>query len=237
MQKKVEEEQDVANSLKEFVKRWPKFYYFIFDFFGPVYFGGVGPKEFIKKYPNKGKCYVLGSGTRRLFPETINIDVKAYPDVDIVADITNLPINTGEAPSVICDQALEHVRNPEKAVSEVERILIKGGYAYVSTPFLYPYHASPNDYQRWTHMGLRELFSNFEIVEVGVRCGPFSTFTVYCCYFFATLFSFGSKKLYWTLVYASTFLFFPIKFLDVIGNRLPQSINMAGVLYCVVRKK
>jgi len=238
MQKvKKESEQDAANSLKEFLKRWPRFYYFVFDFFGPVYFGGVGPKDFLEKYPTKGKCFNLGSGTRRITSEIINVDATPYKEVDIVADVTNLPIDSDQASSVICDQVLEHVQRPSKAVNEIERILKKGKYAYISTPFLYPYHASPDDYHRWTHKGLENLFSNFEVVEVGVRCGPFSTLATNGCYFFASIFSFGSKRLYWLFVYAFTFIFFPIKFLDVFGNRMPQSMHMAAVLYCVVRKK
>lgn len=229
-------ENTAATGLKEFFKRWPKFYYFVYDKLGPLYFGGLSAQEFLKKYPPKGLCYNLGSGTRIIASGVTNIDSSAYPNVDVVADITALPTGDGEVSSVLCTEVLEHVREPELAVAEMKRILVHGGYAYVTVPFLYPYHASPDDFTRWTHIGLRDLFSEFEIVELGVRSGPFSVLTAHLCYFFASIFSFGNPKIYWTLTLGFTFIFFPIKFLDIIGNKIPQSINMAALLYCVVKK-
>jgi SAM-dependent methyltransferase len=228
--------RQAANSLKEFFKRWPRFYYFVFDFFGPVYFGGLGSRAFLERYPLDGLCLNLGSGARRIAPGVVNIDMTTYDAVDVVADITRLPYGDSTVARIICDQVLEHVVHPKEVVGEIHRVLKPGGYAYISMPFMYPFHASPSDYQRYTHVGLRHLLKDFEVVDLGVRCGPFSTLTVYLCYFVASLLSFGNERLYWILVYATTFLFFPIKFLDVIGNHLPFAIHMAAVPYCVVRK-
>lgn len=229
--------KDDANELKEFFKQWPRFYYSVFDFFGPVYFGGLSPKNFLKKFPFEGDCYNLGAGARRISPEMRTIDIASYPSVDIVADISNLPLKDASVARIVCDQVLEHVEYPKKVAQEIYRVLQIGGYAYISLPFMYPFHASPSDFRRYTHVGLPAIFSEMEVVEVGVRSGPFSALTTYLCYLFASVFSFGSERLYWFLVLASTFIFFPLKFLDVIGNRLPFAINVASVLYCVVRKK
>ncbi len=228
--------QEDGNGLKEYFKRWPRFYYFVFDFFGPVYFGGLGPKHFLEKYPFDGDCYNLGAGARRIAPEVYNVDITKYQSVDIVADISDLPLKDASVGRIICDQVLEHVENPDKVVQEIFRVLKPGEYAYVSLPFMYPFHASPSDFQRYTHIGLQRILASGDVQEVGVRSGPFSTLTTYLCYVFASLFSFGNVRLYWFLVLISTFIFFPIKFLDVIGNRLPFAIHMASVLYCVVRK-
>ncbi len=225
-----------GNTVKEYFKRWPRFYYFIFDFFGPVYFGGLGAKAFLKKYPTVGIRLNVGAGARRIAPGVTNVDICKYESVDVVAEITSLPFQDSSVDQIICDQVLEHVRNPQAAVDELRRVLKSGGYAYISVPFMYPFHASPSDFQRFTHEGLRELFRSCTLVELGVRCGPFSTLTTYLCYLFATLFSFGSERVYWVLVYASTFVFFPLKVLDVFANRLPHAIHMASVLYCVIRK-
>jgi SAM-dependent methyltransferase len=225
-----------ANSIKEFFKRWPRFYYFVFDFLGPVYFGGLGPRQFLQRYASEGICLNLGSGARKFGSNVINVDITPYGGVDVVADITKLPHPDESVNHIVCDQALEHVQNPELVVAEIFRVLQSGGFAYISTPFMYAFHASPSDYQRFTVEGLKKILNNFEVVEIGTRSGPFSTLTVYLCYLTATLFSFGNERLYWTLALVSTLIFFPIKYLDVIGNRLPFSKNMAAVLYCVVRK-
>jgi len=237
MQKKVEEEQDVANSLKEFVKRWPKFYYFIFDFFGPVYFGGLNPKSFLHRYQDGGLVLNLGSGNRRLTPDSVNVDSCKYENVDVVADLSKLPYANESVSTIVCTEVLEHVFDIEGAVEEVYRVLRTDGYGYISIPFLYPFHTSPSDYRRWTHVGLKDLFHKFEIVEIGVRSGPFSALATQLCFITSLLLSFGNKKIYWILNYASIFIFFPIKFLDIIANRLPFAIHSSALIYCVVKKK
>ena len=70
----------------------------------------------------------------------------------------------------------------------------------MTLPFLYPFHDSPNDFHRWIDEGAKRILKQFEIIHLGVRAGPFSALTVYACYFFATLFSFGSLRLYELLV-------------------------------------
>lgn len=229
--------QAPANGIKEFFKRWPKLYYFIFDFFSPVYFGGLSSVGFLHKYQRAGVTLNLGSGARRLAQEVINVDIENYDGVDVVADITQLPYETASIARIICDQTLEHIPNVEEVVKEIYRVLESGGYAYVSTPFMYPFHASPSDYQRWTHVGLKYLLRDFEMVEIGVRCGPFSTLTTHLCYLAGSLFSFGSERLYWLIVYAAAVPLFPLKCLDIVGNHLPFVMHMASVPCCVVKKK
>ena len=225
------------NDIKEFFKRWPGFYSFMYDFFSPIYFGGLSPRSFLKKYPNTGLCLNLGSGTRRIDAQVLNVDIANYDGVDVVADITKLPYSDGGIARIICDQTLEHLHNPEQAIMEIRRVLAPGGYGYISTPFMYPFHASPSDYQRWTHVGLKHLLKDFEIIEIGVRSGPFSTFTVHLCYLFASLLSFGNERLYWLIVYSMGIPLFPVKCLDILGNKLPFAINMSSVPYVVIQKQ
>jgi hypothetical protein len=119
----------------------------------------------------------------------------------------------------------------------MRRILNDGGVGYISTPFLYPFHSSPSDYHRWTEQGLRNLFKDFTMREIGVRCGMMSGLSIWVCYGFARLFSFGSVRLYWFLVNIALLLFFPIKFLDIIMNVFPGGMHTASVLYCVIEKR
>jgi ubiquinone/menaquinone biosynthesis C-methylase UbiE len=156
--------------------------------------------------------------------------------VDVVADLTRLPNDENSVDGFICDNVLEHVDNPTRAVSELYRVLKPGGIGYVSTPFLYPFHASPYDYQRWTALGLKKLFHEFSSVEVKTRSGLFSTLNVWLCYVLPSFFSFGSDKIYWLLVNISLFIFFPVKLLDSIAVHLPFSEHTAAVFYCIVKK-
>lgn len=225
------------NRLRNFFKQWPNFYYFIGVVFGPMMFVGLSGKNFLKKYPTSGKKFNLGSGPRWLGRDVINVDIFPYKGVSLVADIVELPIPAASVSRVICDNVLEHVTEPEKVVSEIDRVLEPGGLAYFCNPFFYPFHASPNDFSRWTDAGFLRLLKKFEIVEKGVRAGIFSSLSMYLCYLLATLFSFGSKNLYWFLVNISIFLFFPVKLLDLIFYKLPFTENAAAVLYWVAKKK
>jgi SAM-dependent methyltransferase len=232
--------QKSADEIREFFKRWPKLYYVIVYIFGPAYLGHMTPKNFLSTYfsDSKGnhKILNLGSGPRVIREDILNVDITKYSKVSIVASLTDLPIENASIDGFVCDNVLEHVADFNVAVHEMYRVLKVGGVGYVSTPFMYPFHASPDDYTRWTEKGLRHLFKDFEIVEVGTRSGIFSTINVTLCYFLPTLFSFGSDRLYWFLVNLSLFIFFPIKFLDICANRLPFSTRTASILYCVVRK-
>lgn len=226
------------SAIRDFFKQWPKFYYFVEVVFGPVLFLGLNAKKFLSKYNISGEVINVGSGPRRLTPDVKNVDKFNYEGVDIVADIEEgIPLKDGSVTGIVCDNVLEHLPHPQRAVVEFERILKSGGLAYISTPFFYPFHASPCDYTRWTKQGLIELFEGFEVVEVGVRSGPFSSLSVTLSYLFATIFSFGNNFLYWLLLDLSLLIFFPIKFLDIIFNYWPNAINMAATIYLVVRKK
>jgi len=48
----------------------------------------------------------------------------------------------------------------------MHRLLRKGGVAFVSVPFMYPVHADPFDFQRFTEDGLRDVFKDFGAIEI-----------------------------------------------------------------------
>jgi SAM-dependent methyltransferase len=58
---------------------------------------------------------------------------------------------------VIADQVLEHVRDVDAAVRNIREMVAPGGHALIATPFLFRVHGRPNDFRRWTEVGLRQL--------------------------------------------------------------------------------
>ncbi|MEK7531794.1 MAG: methyltransferase domain-containing protein [Patescibacteria group bacterium] len=223
--------------IRNFFKRWPALYYTAVIVFGPTLLVGLNPKRFLRRYGEEGKIVNLGSGPRVLSPEIINVDIEKYEGVSIISDLADLPFEDGSISRIICDNVLEHVKDTARAVGEMKRILETGGFAYVSTPFLYPFHSSPSDYYRWSEEGLRAIFSEFEMVELGVRSGPFSALNTWLVYFFASLFSFGSERLFWILLDMFLILFFPVKFLDFLVLWIRPTRHLAAVYYCVVKKR
>lgn len=100
----------------------------------------------------------------------VNLASITHPD--IFADVSQVPIEAQCVDCVICTEVLEHLPNPQACVDEIRRILRRGGAAYVSVPFMYPVHADPYDFQRFTDEGLRRLFSDFKSVEI-VQMGSY----------------------------------------------------------------
>lgn len=224
--------------IREVFKRWPAFYFFIATVFGPVVFCGLSARKFLQKYPSDGVILNLGSGPRIFKNKNVlNVDMHQYAGVSVVADVTSVPKPDGSASRLISDNVLEHVKDPAAAVKEMHRLLERGGIAYIATPFLYPFHFSPSDYQRWSVEGLRELCIDFEMVEIGTRAGPFSALCAWASHTVGFIFSFGSPTLNSLVTNASMFVLWPLKLPDFIFNYWPRSHTVAAVLYCVIRKK
>lgn len=90
------------------------------------------------------------------------LDISAFPDIDIVADIQNMPqVESEKFDTIICTQVLEHVPNPFDAISELYRILRPGGRLLITVPFLNNYHMEPDDYWRFTEYALKHLLKEF----------------------------------------------------------------------------
>ncbi|MFA6006389.1 MAG: class I SAM-dependent methyltransferase [Candidatus Paceibacterota bacterium] len=221
---------------REHFKKWPRFYYFFAVVFGPLLLRGLSPKRFLCEYTVRGTIINLGSGPKIIAPGVTNMDIAQYPGVDIIGDASDMPLASATVDAIISDTVFEHLRTPGKAIQEVYRVLKPNGLVYITVPFIYPFHSSPSDFTRWTKLGLIELLSGFEILEIGVRAGPFSSLTVIICYLVATIFSVGNDTLYWFLLDISMILFFPVKLLDFIFSYWPKSIDMAAVVYCVAKK-
>lgn len=105
----------------------------------------------------------------------IDVEVRA-PHVLVVADAHRLPFGEGSVDAILCSEVIEHVRDPEAALSELWRVLAPGGRLVLSMPFLARIHEAPNDYTRWTEFGLRHRLetAGFDVVGIEPTGGPFA---------------------------------------------------------------
>lgn len=79
-------------------------------------------------------------------------DIEEKHNPDIVLDVTNMHQIEDKSIDVLnAIELFEHVEKIENGISECYRVLKKGGKLILSAPFLYPVHADPYDFQRWTH--------------------------------------------------------------------------------------
>ena len=69
--------------------------------------------------------------------------------------------------SVICNQVLEHVFNPNQFLNEILRVLKPGGNLLLTVPFVWDEHEQPWDYARYSSFGLKSLLerNGFVVVE------------------------------------------------------------------------
>lgn len=89
--------------------------------------------------------------------------------LDIVSDITAIPVDDESFDAIMCVEVFEHISEPARAVKEFSRILKKGGVLVITAPFcslthFAPYHFSSGYNRYWYEKILAEY--GFEIQEI-----------------------------------------------------------------------
>lgn len=107
---------------------------------------------------------------RWIGPGYFTLGYTADTSSDRLGDVTNLPLAEDELDAIVCTEVLEHCADPFYATIEMHRVLKPGGLLLVTSPFLWPWHGTPNypDYWRFTDQGWRYLLREFSSVELQV---------------------------------------------------------------------
>lgn len=125
-----------------------------------------------------GELLDIGCGTKpyqKFFPHIkkyVGLDLPNTPTqsskIDVYGDALNLPFPNETFDSVLSTQTLEHVKDPQKMIFEIARILKKDGRVLLTAPLAWKIHNEPNDYFRFTPFGLQELFekAGLEVLEI-----------------------------------------------------------------------
>ena len=102
----------------------------------------------------------------------LNIDTSSGPD--ILASAKNIPLENETIDAFLMCEVLEHVAEPEACLAEAARVLKPGGHGLITVPFLYPIHADPFDFQRWTgtRLSLALDRAGLNILELKPMGGP-----------------------------------------------------------------
>jgi SAM-dependent methyltransferase len=138
-----------------------------------VYDVGCGTKPFSDFLSERGMSYV-GIDAVDGFYGTARLDIVGTADA--------VPLGDGVADAVVSSQVIEHLADPEAAIEEARRILKRGGLLFVSFPFLYPLHAAPRDYFRYSRHGFEAICDRhgFEVVERHHQAGFWYAASIYC---------------------------------------------------------
>lgn len=103
-----------------------------------------------------------------------------YAKIDIVSDINNIPVSNESFDIIICTEVFEHIPEPIKALSEISRILKKGGKLLLTAPLGSGLHQEPFHFYGgytpyWYEKFLKD--NNFESIKILPNQGYFSFFS------------------------------------------------------------
>lgn len=88
-----------------------------------------------------------------------------YNSLDIISDIVNIPVEDESFDSIMCIEVLEHIVDPNKALSELTRILKKGGKLILTAPFASLTHYAPYHYST----GFNKYYYEFHLSKLGYK--------------------------------------------------------------------
>ncbi len=229
------------NKFKSLIKKQPWLFQFLTYAVGSASYFGKPPQRAIRELLGddiKNRIIInIGSGTRRINPHIINLDIFPFKNVDIVADARSLPFKDNTVDMIVTESTLEHIPNVFRSIAEITRVIKPGGFIYASIPFIMPFHASPNDYVRLTHVGLKTEFSGFETLEVKPRSGPVSGLITFLMYFLALPFSIFSETVYNFATYVFMVILSPLRIFDLLFDLFPRAVETSAVIYFIGKKK
>ena len=86
------------------------------------------------------------------------MDLFQFPGIDIVGDVLNPPLPDASYDTAVSTHVIEHVREPWVMAEQMHRVLKPGGTIIIMAPFMYPFHADPTDFFRFSEQGIASLF-------------------------------------------------------------------------------
>ena len=87
--------------------------------------------------------------------------------LDIVSDITAIPLPDKSLDAIMCTEVLEHIPNPVAALKEFARLLKPEGYLLITAPFASLTHFAPYHFAS----GLSRFFYEHHLRELGFNIG------------------------------------------------------------------
>ena len=184
--------------------------------------------KFILSLATGSRCLIIGAGDDQTIKQKIVLkdgsavvtDVIHSEIVDYVCDVTSLPFEDSQFDAVFIIAVLEHVVEPVQAVSEIARVLKEDALVFSAIPFMQQVHMGCFDFQRYTLLGHRWLFSSFEMIHLEPTSGAGSALLWSITSF---LQSFSNSKTVSLVSKAFVrIFFFWIKYFDIFQKNTPD---------------
>lgn len=168
----------------------------------------------------------------------VDITNNTKNNVDVIANIHNVPLPDNTFDVILCSEVLEHVMYIESAFNELARLLKPGGHIIITSPFAYPLHEEPFDYVRITPYMIRECASaaNLDIVQLNTTGNELEVMAVVWCNMWERMISGNksiSKKIFNAIMNTPVNVF-TLAFSCLFEKSLPQKYFLSSV--CVLSK-
>lgn len=169
----------MTQKLKDIYRRQGFFPGWLGIFINPFFLARSGLRDAMVSFAPrlKGRLLDVGCGSK---PYQSLFTVETYIGLDIDDEVSRklgiadhlydgnaFPFTDGEFDSVLCNQVLEHVFNPDVFLAEINRVLKSDGKLLLTVPFVWDEHSQPYDYARYSSFGLYALFAKagFKIIQ------------------------------------------------------------------------
>ncbi len=206
-------------------------------FFNPFFIARRGLAKNIKQLSSEisGRILDVGCGTKPYesffnYTEYIGLEFDTGIDsekksADYYYDGKTFPFQSESFDSVVCNQVMEHIFEPEDFLKEILRVLKPKGRLILTVPFVWDEHELPYDFARYSSFGLKHLLekNGFEIITHKKSVNDISViFQLLSDYFYKI--SFKNKFLKWVVMFL---LIFPSNLIGIIlGKLLPDNNDL-----------
>jgi len=132
-----------------------------------------------------GSLQVVGQETiadlRQIFSgkKYVGCDISPGKGVDRIENVEAISLLSESVGTVIFVETIEHVERPQRAISEIYRVLRPDGILVMTSAMDLPIHNYPHDYWRFTPDGFRLLLSVFPQSIVGYQGFELEPHTVF----------------------------------------------------------
>lgn len=106
----------------------------------------------------------------------IDINESGHADedkrADVIYDGSVMPFENESFDCFICSEVIEHVFDLDHVLTDLARVLRRGGMGIITTPFIWPEHEMPFDYARYSRFGLKHALqkNGFDVVTEMKMC-------------------------------------------------------------------
>lgn len=146
-----------------------------------------------------------------------------YSHLDFKGFLHQMPIDNDSFDYILCTQVLEHLELPFESLTDMNRVLKKGGKIFISVPFHQNEHQTPYDYFRYTSHGLNSLLERSGFTNIVIK--PFGGMFVRWAWELPRMLSHLPKmKIENKIIYRNLIFILPVYVVLIFGIRICQLV-------------